>query len=671
MSEHTPRDRIETLRERIRRHEYLYYALDRPEISDAEYDRLFRELKELEEEHPELASPDSPTQRVGGVVLEGFPTVEHRAPMLSLDSSDDVADFERFDRRLREHLDVEQVAYVVDPKFDGASIELVYEDGLLTTAATRGDGLRGEGVLENARTIRSIPLRLQDDDRPAPKMLSVRGEVIIHHADFEAANAEVEAAGREPYANPRNAAAGALRQLDSTLTAGRPLQAFVYDILAGDGIDEIACQAEAVEALRAWGFRVSDLVERVKGADAVVDYFESISQRREELGFEVDGVVVKLDDFEQRSGLGNTSHHPRWAFALKFPARQAVTRLLDILPSVGRTGVVTPIAMLEPVQIGGVTVSRANLHNRDDIARKSIRPGDLVRVRRAGDVIPQVLERVTERGRRRKPAFVMPERCPSCDAELIERGPYTFCPNAFACRAQLAGRIVHYASRHALDIAGLGEETAKLLVDQGLVRELVDLYRLEVEQLVELPKFAEKSAASLVEALEASRRPPLERFLYGLGIPEVGVTVGRDLARHLGSFGALRGADEETLQTIPGVGPRMSEAIRAFFSQPELAAALNHLLEVVEPQEVEVVEVPTEGPLLGKKIVFTGTLEAGSRGDAKARAEGAGASVTSAVSKATDYVVVGANPGSKARKAEELGVKVISEAEFEELVGGS
>lgn len=669
MSEHIPRDRIETLRERIRRHEYLYYALDRPEISDAEYDRLFQELKELEEEHPDLASPDSPTQRVGGAVLEGFPTVEHQAPMLSLDSSDDLAEFERFDRRLREHLDVERVAYVVDPKFDGASIELVYEGGVLTNAATRGDGVRGEGVLENARTVRSIPLRLQEEEHPAPQMLSVRGEVIIHHADFEAANAEVVAAGREPYANPRNAAAGALRQLDSTLTAGRPLQVFVYDILAGDGID-VESQSEAVEALRAWGFRVSDLIERVEGLEAVVDYFESISQRREELGFEVDGVVVKLNDFEQRSALGNTSHHPRWAFALKFPARQEVTRLLDILPSVGRTGVVTPIAMLEPVKIGGVTVGRANLHNREDIARKDIRPGDLVRVRRAGDVIPQVLERVAEKGRRRRPTFVMAELCPSCKAELIERGPYTVCPNAFACSAQLAGRIVHYASRHALDIVGLGEETAKLLVDQGLVRELVDLYPLEVEQLVELPKFAEKSAASLVEALEASRRPPLERFLYGLGIPEVGVTVARDLARHLGSFGALRGADEETLQTIPGVGPRMSEAIRAFFAQRELAQALDHLLEVVEPQEVEVVEVPTEGPLLGKKIVFTGTLEAGSRGDAKARAEAAGASVTSAVSKATDYVVVGANPGSKVRKAEELGVKVISEAEFEELVGG-
>lgn len=669
MTKASAKSHIDALREQVRRHEYLYYALDRPEISDTEYDRLFRELKELEEEHPDLASPDSPTQRVGGVVLEGFPTVEHKAPMLSLDSSEDLAEFERFDRRLREHLDVDEVTYVVDPKFDGASIELVYEDGVLTAAATRGDGIRGEGVLENARTIGSVPLRLLEDDRPAPKMLSVRGEVIIHHADFEAANAEVVAAGREPYANPRNAAAGALRQLDSTLTAGRPLQVYCYDTLAGDGIDDLGSQWQAVEALRAWGFRVSDLVERVDGRAGVGTYFETMAERREDLGFEVDGVVVKLDDFEQRSALGNTSHHPRWAFALKFPARQEVTRLLEILPSVGRTGVVTPIAMLEPVQIGGVTVSRANLHNREDIARKNIRPGDLVRVRRAGDVIPQVLERVTERGRRRKPAFVMPERCPSCDAELIERGPYTFCPNAFACRAQLAGRIVHYASRHALDIAGLGEETAKLLVDRELVRELVDLYRLEAEQLVELPKFAEKSAASLVAALEVSRRPPLERFLYGLGIPEVGVTVARDLARHLGTFAAVRQADEETLQAIPGVGPRMSEAIQAFFAQRELAEALDHLLEVVEPQEVEVVEVPTEGPLLGKKIVFTGTLESGSRGDAKARAEAAGASVTSAVSKATDYVVVGANPGSKARKAEELGVKVISEAEFEELVG--
>lgn len=669
MSNPEVKDRIEALRAELRRHEYLYYALDRPEISDAEYDRMFRELKQLEEEHREFASPDSPTQRVGGAVLEGFPTVEHRAPMLSLDSAEDPEELNRFDRRLRERLGLEQVTYVVDPKFDGASIELVYEDGVLASASTRGDGVRGEGILENARTIRSIPLKLRDDARSAPPILAVRGEVIIHHEDFEAANAELLAAGREPFANPRNAASGALRQLDPSLTAQRPLRALCYDILAVEGMEDIRCQWQALEALREWGFRVSERVQRVDGAAGVMDFFRGLAADRDELGFEVDGVVAKVDDFARRAELGNTSHHPRWAFALKFPARQEVTRLLEILPSMGRTGVVTPIGMLDPVEIGGVTVSRANLHNREDIARKDIRAGDLVRVRRAGDVIPQVLERVAEPGRKRGSRFRMPAECPSCGAELTERGPYTVCPNALACPAQLAGRITHYASRHALDIAGLGGETAKLLVDRELVREVADLYRLEVEQLVELPKFADKSATSLIEALEKSKRPPLDRFLYGLGIPEVGVTVARDLARHLGSMEKLRGADEEALQAIPGVGPRMSEAIRDFLDQPKLREALEHLLRYVQPQDVEV-RAKAEGPLAGKRIVFTGSLESGSRAEARARAEAAGASVTSAVSGATDYVVVGADPGSKARKAEELGIRILTEAEFNDLLGG-
>ncbi len=664
------KQKIEDLRATLRHHEYLYYALDAPELSDAEYDKLFRQLKELEEEYPEFVSADSPTQRVGGVVLEGFPAVEHRAPMLSLDSSEQIEDFERFDQRLRQRLDLDRVTYVVDPKFDGASIELVYEYGVLTSASTRGDGFRGEGILENARTIASIPLRLRGEDRAVPDMLAVRGEVIIHHDDFEAANEEMVAAGREPYANPRNAAAGALRQLDSTLTAQRPLQAFCYDILATDGLKGVDSQWQAIQAMRSWGFRVTERVEQVDGVEAIVEYFERMAIDREMLGFEVDGVVVKLDDFSLREQLGSTSHHPRWAFSLKFPARQEVTRLLEILPSVGRTGVVTPVAILEPVQIGGVTVSRANLHNREDIARKDVREGDLVRVRRAGDVIPQVIERVAEPGQRRKPAFSMPVVCPSCGTQLVLRGPYTVCPNPFACPAQLAGRIIHYASRHALDIAGLGEETAKLLVDRELVRELVDLYQLQVEQLVELPKFADKSASSLVAALAAARRPPLDRFLYGLGVPEVGVTVARDLARGLGSFAAVRAADEETLQAIPGVGPRMSEAICAFFAQPALATALDHLLEFVEPQKVVAAGSAANGPLAGKKIVFTGSLTSGSRTEAKDRAEAAGASVTSAVSGSTDYVVVGENPGSKARRAEELGVTILSEEEFEKVVNG-
>ncbi len=663
------REQIEQLRVALRQHEYLYYALDTPGISDHEYDQLFRKLRTLEAENPQFASADSPTQRVGGVVLEGFQEVDHRAPMLSLDSDEEIEAFVRFDQRLRDRLEIESVAYVVDPKFDGASIELVYEQGVLTHAATRGDGVRGEGILENARTIPSIPLRLREEPRVAPAVLSVRGEVIIHQEDFDAANQEMIAAGREPYANPRNAAAGALRQLDSSLTAQRPLQAFCYDILFAEGLQGVDSQVEALQALRDWGFRVNDREIAVQGADPVLAYHRQIGEDREQLGYEIDGVVVKVDSFRHRELLGATSHHPRWAFALKFPARQEVTRLHEIQANVGRTGVVTPVAILEPVNIGGVTVARANLHNREDIARKDIRSGDLVRVRRAGDVIPQVIERVEEADHQRSDPFAMPDRCPSCDTELIGRGPYTVCPNAFACSAQLTGRIVHYGSRNALDIAGLGDETAKLLVEEELVRELVDLYRLEGEQLLPLEGFAEKSATALVAALEASRRPPLHRFLHALGIPEVGVTVARDLANHLLRFEAVRTADDDTLAAIPGIGPRMTEAIQSFFTEPTLSTALDHLLEYLQPQDTEVVESSSDGPLAGKKVVFTGALQSGSRTEAKARAEAAGASVISTVSGSTDYVVVGESPGSKAKKAEKLGVIILTEEEFAQLIG--
>ncbi len=655
---------LEALREQLQHHEYLYYALDAPEISDAEYDRLFHKLKALEDEHPELVTPDSPTQRVGGVVLEGFPTVVHRAPMLSLDSGEESEALERFDRRLQERLEVDRIGYVVDPKLDGASIELIYEDGLLINAATRGDGVRGEGILENARTIPSVPLRLRTGQRAAPGVLSVRGEVIIHHDDFEAANEEIIAAGREPYANPRNAAAGALRQLDSTLTAQRPLQAFCYDILYAEGLHGVESQSQATKALREWGFRVNDRVRSLETVDEILAFHREIGEARDELGYEIDGIVIKVDDFALRARLGETSHHPRWAFAYKFPARQETTRLLEILPSVGRTGVVTPVAILDPVEIGGVTVARANLHNREDIERKDIRVGDLVRVRRAGDVIPQVMERIEESDRKRSGVFSMPISCPSCGTELSVRGPYTVCLNAFACPAQLSGRIIHYGSRHALDIAGLGGETAKLLVEEGLVKELVDLYRLESSGLQDLPGFAEKSADALVDALGDATEPELHRFLYGLGVPEVGVTVAKDLANHLLNFDRVRRSDAESLQKIDGVGPRMSTAIVEFFANPQIGEALDHLLEMVHPRRATPPDPGAEGALAGKRVVFTGTLVEMTRSEAKALAETAGAKVTSAVSGSTDYVVVGADPGSKATKAEKLGVEILSETEF-------
>ncbi|MDX1579580.1 MAG: NAD-dependent DNA ligase LigA, partial [Gemmatimonadota bacterium] len=510
-----PAERIEELREEIRRHSYLYYVRNRPEISDERFDELFRELKELEEEHPELVSPDSPTQRVGAEPLDAFESVEHTVPMLSLDSGSDEDALRRFDERLRKALG-DDVSYVVEPKLDGASVELVYEDGSLARAVTRGDGVRGEDVTENVRTIPSVPLALRTEGREAPGLLSFRAEVIMRVGAFEQLNARLMAEDRTPFANPRNAAAGSLRQLDPRITASRPLDLYAYDLLATDG-PRPATQRETLEALRDWGLPVSDRCRPASDVEAILAFHAEMEAERDDLDFEIDGVVVKLDDMAGRDEVGETSHHPRWAFAYKFPPRKEVTRLLHIFPSVGRTGVVTPIAFMRPVELGGVTVSRANLHNREEVARKDIREGDRVRVQRAGDVIPQVIEVIEEPDRERSEPWIMPDECPSCGTELVERGPYTFCPNLFDCPAQLAGRIQHLGSRHALDIEGLGEETARLLVNEGVVEHLPEIFQLEADDLTGLEGFAEKSATKLVEAIHEARETELARFIYGLG----------------------------------------------------------------------------------------------------------------------------------------------------------
>ncbi len=659
--------RIAELRETIRRHDHLYYVLDAPEIADGAYDALHRELRALEEARPDLVTPDSPTQRVSGALLEGFQTVEHRAPMLSLDSGEKLETLERFDKRVRGAVG-EDASYVMDPKFDGASLELVYEHGLLVSASTRGDGRRGEGITENVRTIAAVPLRLHEEVRPAPPTLALRGEVIMHTAAFEALNERLVADGREPFANPRNSAAGALRQLDPQATAERPLDIFVYDILYNDG-EPIATQWEVLGALRDWGLKVNDRPRRVAGLEEIVAFHAELMESRDDLGYEIDGVVIKLDDIAARDEMGETSHHPRWAFAYKFPARKEVTRVERIAASVGRTGVVTPVALMLPVEIGGVTVSRATLHNREEVERKDVREGDRVRIQRAGDVIPQVLEVIPEPGRRRSRRFRMPSECPSCGTELVERGPFTVCTNAFECPAQLAGRIIHYGSRHALDIEGLGAETAKLLVSEGLVHQLAELYDVTADRLVELPGLAETSANALVGAIAESARPELARFLYGLGVPEVGVTVARDLAGHFGTFDGVYTASDEALQEVHGVGPRMAEQIRTFFDGELNRQALDRLLAKVEVEEAE--RRAVGDALAGLKLVFTGGLTSMSRSEAKELVESAGGRVVSSVSKATSYVVVGENPGSKLGKAEELGVTVLDEEGLRALLAGS
>ena len=659
-----PERRARKLRRALRHHSYLYYVRNQPEISDERFDELFQQLRALEEAHPQLVTPDSPTQRVGAEPLDAFETIEHTAPMLSLDSSADVEPLERFDERMRKALG-EGIGYVVEPKLDGASIELVYESGRLSRAVTRGDGVRGEGVTENIRTIHSVPLRLRAADREVPPLLALRAEVIMRVGNFEALNARLLESDRPPFANPRNAAAGSLRQLDPRITAARPLDIYVYDILAIDGRPP-SSQRATLEALREWGLPVNERCRPAAGVEEILAFHGEIEEGRDDLEYEIDGIVIKLDDIAARDEVGETSHHPRWAFAFKFPPRKEVTRLLRIRPSVGRTGVVTPIAFMRPVELGGVTVSRANLHNREEVARKDIREGDRVRVQRAGDVIPQVLERIEEPGRERAEPWQMPAECPSCRAILEPRGPYTFCPDLFACPAQLAGRIQHLGSRHALDIEGLGEETANLLVRQGVVRHVHELFEIEAAKLMELEGFAEKSATNLVRAIDGARKTELARFIYGLGIPEVGTTVARELASHFLSFEAFReaAAEGEPLQEVDGIGPRMAEEIGAFLARPEVSAVVRKLRSWVEPAPP-----PRAGDTLsGLRIVLTGGFESMSRSEAGKKLEALGAKVTSSVSKQTSYVVAGENPGRKLERAQTLGVEILDEAGLRKLL---
>jgi DNA ligase (NAD+) len=687
MTRNQAAERISKLRSEIRHHEHLYYVEDRPQISDEEFDRLFHELEALEKEHPDLVAADSPTQRVAGTPSDAFPTVEHAAPMLSLDSSQDEAALRRFDERLRKGLGEDApVEYVLEPKLDGLSVELVYRDGVLLQAATRGDGRKGEGITANVRTITSVPLKLRDSERPAPPFLSIRGEIIMFAKTFDKLNERLIAEGKEPFASPRNAAAGSVRQLDPQITASRPLQLYAYDILASEGVEgissSISTQWEVLAALRAWGLKVNERVRKGSTVEDILAYHQGLEAARDDLGYEIDGVVIKLDGLAARETLGWTSRHPRWAFAYKFPPRKEVTRILSILPSVGRTGVVTPVALMLPVEIGGVTVARATLHNREEVARKDVREGDRVRVQRAGDVIPQVIERIEEPDRERAPEWRMPAACPSCGTPLTERGPFTVCPNSFECPAQLAGRIVHFASRDALDVEGLGDETAKLFVSRKLVRQLPDLFEIRPAQLVELEGFAEKSANKLVDALKkTAAAAELPRFLYGLGIPEVGVAVSRDLARHFGAFAGLRAADEAALQEVAGVGPRMAEQITTFFREPNNAAVLDeltariHLVET-EPaprlkEDPSKAEAASVKPLARQKWVFTGGLTHLTRRDAQTHVESLGARATGSVSKSTTVVVVGEDAGSKAEEARKLGVRTMNEEEFLAFLRGN
>jgi len=659
---------IDALRAQIDHHNHQYYVLDAPEISDADYDRLFRRLLELETAHPELRSATSPTQRVGAPPADKFATVQHTLPMLSLNNAMSEAEFREFDARVQRLLHTAgAVEYVAEPKLDGLAVELVYEDGVLTIASTRGDGINGEDVTANVKTIRSVPLRLRTARAtPPPRRLEVRGEVIYFRRAFEALNAERAERGEPVFANPRNAAAGSLRQLDSRITATRPLDVFAY---APGHIDGVTFEThwDFLTALRAWGLKTNPLNRLCAGGDAVVRYHADLAGRRAELPYDVDGIVAKVNSFPTQRQLGEVSRSPRWAIAFKFAAQQGTTRVVDIIPSVGRTGTITPTAELEPVQVAGVTITSASLHNMDEVERKDVRIGDTVIIERAGDVIPYVVEVVTARRTGRERKFHMPAKCPVCGSPVIrEEGAAAYRCIGMNCPAQLREGIRHFASKHALDIDGLGEKLVSQLIDRGVVRTVADLYDLTKAQLVDLERMADKSAQNILDAIAGSRQTTLARFLNGLGIPQVGEHMAGVLAEHFGSIAAVRDATEEELLTVRDVGPETAREIRAFFAVPDNRAVIERLLRAgVQPAGERRVRT---GTLTGKTFVLTGALSR-PRDEVAREIEAHGGRVSSSVSKKTAYVVAGDDPGSKLEKAQALGVTVLDEAGLQRLLG--
>jgi DNA ligase (NAD+) len=659
--------RLDELREEVNHHLYRYHVLDEPEISDVEYDRLYDELKGLEEEHPDLITPDSPTQRVGAPPSERFRKVEHLTPMGSLEKVTDDESLFKWADDVRKRLDSDEpVAYVIEPKIDGLAVSLTYEDGLLTRGATRGDGIQGEDVTVNLKTIKAIPLRMQRDDPPA--VAEVRGEVYLPISGFRALNERIAELGQKLAPNPRNAAAGSLRQKDSSITASRPLSIWVYGFGAHEGL-QLGSHWEELEWLREHGFRTNPFAERLESIEEVAKRCTEWEKRRAELDYEIDGIVIKVDSLEQQAILGALHSRPRWARAFKWAPMTAQTKLNKIAIRVGRTGALNPWAMLEPVQVGGVTVSRATLHNEEDINRKDIREGDVVIVQRAGDVIPQIVGPAGAHAKGTKP-FRMPKKCPLCGANIVkpEGEAMHRCPNR-ACPSRGLETLINWVQGPA-DIDGVGEQLMRRLWELGLVRSLPDLYRLTKEQLLELDGFAEKSASSSIEAIQQSTRTPFSRVLLGLNIPDVGWVTAQNLARHFGSVDKLAAATQEDIQEVDGIGPERAEAIAEWFADKDNLRLVGELREVGLKFEAGAAERPIEGPLTGSTYVITGTLEAFSRDEARKALEALGAKVGDSVSKKTTGVIVGESPGSKFAKAEQLGVPVLDEKALEKLLTG-
>jgi DNA ligase (NAD+) len=689
MTTETPAQRIETLREQLRYHLYRYHVLDDPVVSDAEFDSLMRELRALEDAHPELITPDSPTRRVGATPSEKFAKVRHPSAMLSLGNAFDENDLRAWRGRVVRLLGEQaRIAYMVEPKIDGLAIALTYEDGRLVRGATRGDGEIGEDVTANLRTIRSVPIVLGDgrwelgaggetptpnSQLPTPTSIEVRGEIYMRIADFERLNQRLAAAGERVAANPRNAAAGSLRQKDPNITAGRPLRFFAYAVGPYEGV-RLRSQWEALQLFRALGFPVNQDARRFEDFDQVIAYCRDWMTKRDALDYEADGVVVKVDSFAQQEELGVVGRDPRWAIAFKFPARETTSKLLDIVVNVGRTGVITPNAIIEPVNIGGVTVRNASLHNADYIAERDIRIGDYVTVKRAGDVIPYIIGPIVDRRTGAEQPWQMPERCPACDTPLERaEGEVAYrCPNFGICPAQLIRRIEHFVSRGAMDIAGVGEKQAQLFVDKGMVKDVADLYRLRAEDFARMEGFAEKKIANLLAAIEEAKTRPLPRLITGLGIRFVGGVIAQLLAERFGSLDALADASAEEISAVDGIGPAVANSVAKFFSVPANRALVAKLKEVgVQPAADPTTARAGDG-LSGMAFVITGTLPSLSRERAEALIKSHGGKVSGSVTKKTSYLLTGAEPGgTKYNKAIELGVPLLDEAGLLALVGGA
>jgi DNA ligase (NAD+) len=657
--------KVEKLREEIEYHNYRYYILDQPEISDAEYDRLLRELEKIEEEYPELLSPNSPTQRVGAPPLEEFEIVRHSIPMLSLANAFDETEAKDFDKRVKKILGSSaDVEYVAEPKLDGLAVELVYERGLLVVGSTRGDGVNGENITQNLRTVKTIPLRLIQKEIPAPERLEVRGEVIMQLDKFKELNRKREETGEPLFANPRNAAAGSIRQLDSKITAERPLEIYCY------GLGEVRgwtfkTQWEVLQTFPKWGLRTNPHCRKCKDIYEVLDYYHEMNEKRETLPYEIDGTVIKVNRFDLQVRLGEIARSPRWALAFKFQPKQETTKILKIIPQIGRTGALTPVAVMEPVKVGGVEVSRATLHNQDEIDRLDVRIGDTVIIQRAGDVIPEVVQVVTSKRTGKEKKFEMPSKCPVCGAEVIKEEVIHRCIG-LDCPAQLKGRIKHFASKRAMDIEGLGVKLIDQLVDKGLVKDVADIYYIKKEELVALERMADKSAQNIIDAIEESKTKPLSKFLYALGIRHVGEATAEDLARRFPRLDDFFHLSEESLMEVEGIGPEVASSVYQFFRDKKNRESIERLkkagVKVIEPK------VKEKGKLAGKTFVFTGALKFFGRDEVRNLVESLGGITASSVSKKLDFVVVGEDPGSKFDKAKELGIKTLTEEEFKKII---